>query len=251
MTPVTIFNFSDVYKRQDFYNRVPHEWIDCSDLRGVHGFCDDLALGTIEERSKEVDGGIRFIDGGNYHYVSYALMKKLKEPHDLVVLDHHTDMVPSRFEGLLSCGNWIRESLSRRECLQNVILLGVSDELAKTVGGKYKSRVTVYGETEVSGDGWLSGFAGQMDKPVYLSVDKDVFSPEEVTTDWDQGSMSFRQLDALCDVIGGEVPVLAVDVCGEYNSISGGPFKVEETDKKNSMANGKILDILLKKKFYA
>lgn len=251
MKPVTIFNFSDVYKRQNFYRNIPHEWIDCSDLTGVYGFCEDEALGVIEERAKEVDGGIRFIDGGNYHYVSYVLMKKLQEPYNLVVLDHHTDMIPPRFGGILSCGSWVRQSLSDKECLQNVSLLGVSDELAQTVGEEYKNRVTVYGETEISGDGWLSDFAGQLSKPVYLSIDKDAFSPEELTTDWDQGSMSLDQLSALWDVICEEVPVLAVDVCGEYNSISGGPMRVEETDKKNSLANEKILDILLKRKFYA
>ncbi|WP_077611877.1 arginase family protein [Clostridium sp. Marseille-P2415] len=251
MKPVTIFNFSDVYRRQDFYREIPHEWIDCTDLSGVHGFCDEEALQVIEDRAKEVDGGIRFIDGGNFHYLSYALMKKQQEPYSLVVLDHHTDMIPPRFEGMLSCGSWIRQSLEDQECLQNVIMLGVSDELAGTIEERYQNRVTVYAETDISGEGWLSDFAGQLHEPVYLSIDKDAFSPDELTTDWDQGTMTLKQLHMVWNAINGEAPVLAVDVCGEYNSISGGPLRVEESDKKNSLANGKILNMLLEKRFYA
>ncbi len=172
-------------------------------------------------------------------------MKKQKEPFDLVVLDHHTDMIPPRFEGILSCGSWIRQSLEDKECLQNVFLLGVSDELTGTIEEKYQDRVTVYAESDIYGKGWISDFADQLTEPVYLSVDKDAFSPEELTTDWDQGSMNFHQLQMVWDVIREEAPVLAVDVCGENNVISDDSFLAEASDKKNSQANETILHMFL------
>lgn len=161
-----------------------------------------------------------------------------------MVLDHHTDMVPSRFSKLLSCGNWILKSLEEEDSLQHVILLGVSDELAGTIDKKYHDRVTVYTETDMLEAGWLSDFANKISEPVYLSVDKDVLSPKEVTTDWDQGTMTFQQLHLVWDTITEEIPVLAVDVCGEYSRINGGDYRAEEYNKKNSLVNGKILDMI-------
>ena len=86
---------------------------------------------------------------------------------------------------------------------------------------------------------------------MYLSVDKDVFSTSELTTDWDQGSMTLTQFRKIFQIIQKKVPVLAADICGEYNSISGGNRRIEELDKRNSLANEKILRIFLEKKIYA
>ena len=191
------------------------------------------------------------MDCGNFHYVSYVLQKDYKEPYDLVVFDHHADLMVSSFQGILSCGNWIRQILEEQKFLKRVILIGVSDELACAVRENFKDRVKIYTESELSGKDWVSDFAGQLKEPVYLSVDKDVFSSSELLTDWDQGSMTLAQLSRAWDIICKKEPVLAVDICGEYNSISGGNRRIEESDKRNSLANEKILNMFLEKRIYA
>ncbi len=122
------------------------------------------------------------------------MQKDYKEPYDLVVFDHHADLMVSSFQGILSCGNWIRQILEEQKFLKRVILIGVSDELACAVREDFKDRVKIYTESELSGKDWVSDFAGQLKEPVYLSVDKDVFSSSELLTDWDQGSMTLAQL---------------------------------------------------------
>ena len=48
--------------------------------------------------------GIHFLDSGNYHYVTKLWLDQVKEPFDLLVLDHHTDLQQPMFGDILSCG---------------------------------------------------------------------------------------------------------------------------------------------------
>lgn len=43
-----------------------------------------------EGRMSLLSGGIHFLDSGNYHYVTKLWLDQVKEPFDLLVLDHHT-----------------------------------------------------------------------------------------------------------------------------------------------------------------
>ena len=143
MKSISVLNFSGVYERQSFYKDRDCEWIDCSDLSGVNGFCDETSREEIDARISGLEGWIHFIDGGNFHYLSYLLMKHIREPFTLVVFDHHTDMKPSMFAGLLSCGCWIKEALDALPFLKNVVLIGVADSLADTAEPDYAGRVRI------------------------------------------------------------------------------------------------------------
>lgn len=244
MKPVTVFDFSGVYEKQDFHKKVPCSYINLRDLLGVHGFCDEEAIKAIEERSGEVTGGIRFIDSGNYHYVTYILMKNLSKPMSLVVLDHHTDMMAPGFSGLLSCGSWIRQAMDELDHLLEVVLIGVDDELAQTVPEEYKDRVTIYQESMLTDSGWLWDLEKRIKHPVYLSIDKDAFSPELAVTDWDQGSMNLFQLKSIWELIRKKTKVIAVDICGEYDNRPGDYGKASRSDEKNNQFNKSILELL-------
>ena len=65
-----------------------------------------------------------FLDSGNYHYLTKLWLELVKEPFELLVFDHHTDMQRPAFGGILSCGGWIREALETNENLKHVILVG-------------------------------------------------------------------------------------------------------------------------------
>lgn len=118
MISVSVLNFTGVYERESFYKDGDCEWIDCSDLSGVNGFCDEASMEEIEARISGLSGWIHFIDGGNFHYLSYLMVRKIREPFTLVVFDHHTDMKPSIFAGILSCGCWIKRALDDQPYLK-------------------------------------------------------------------------------------------------------------------------------------
>lgn len=245
MKSVSVLNFSGVYERQSFYKDRDCEWIDCSDLSGVNGFCDETSREEIDARISGLEGWIHFIDGGNFHYLSYLLMKHIREPFTLVVFDHHTDMKPSMFAGLLSCGCWIKEALNALPFLKNVVLIGVADSLADTAEPDYAGRVRIISESMAEEDDtWLEILEAEALKAVYLSIDKDAFGREEVVTDWDQGTMTLEQLERAYRILDSR-RILGVDICGEADRDEFFSGQMSASDEQNDAANRRILRMLL------
>ena len=245
MKSVSVLNFSGVYERQSFYKDRDCEWIDCSDLSGVNGFCVETSREEIDARISGLEGWIHFIDGGNFHYLSYLLMKHIREPFTLVVFDHHTDMKPSMFAGLLSCGCWIKEALDALPFLKNVVLIGVADSLADTAEPDYAGRVRIISESMAeAGDTWLGILEAEASEAVYLSIDKDAFGREEVVTDWDQGTMTLEQLERAYRILDSR-RILGVDICGEADRDEFFSGQMSASDEQNDAANRRILRMLL------
>lgn len=245
MKSISVLNFSGVYERQSFYKDRDCEWIDCSDLSGVNGFCDETSREEIDARISGLEGWIHFIDGGNFHYLSYLLMKHIREPFTLVVFDHHTDMKPSMFAGLLSCGCWIKEALDALPYLKNVVLIGVADSLADTAEPDYAGRVRIISESMAeAGDTWLGILEAEASEAVYLSIDKDAFGREEVVTDWDQGTMTLEQLERAYRILDSR-RILGVDICGEADRDEFFSGQMSASDEQNDAANRRILRMLL------
>ena len=51
------FQWDNSFNKQDVC-----EWIDCSDLSGVNGFCDEASMEEIEARISGLSGWIHFIE---------------------------------------------------------------------------------------------------------------------------------------------------------------------------------------------
>ncbi len=62
MKSISVLNFTGVYERESFYKDGDCEWIDCSDLSGVNGFCDEASRRRLmrDQRAGRLDS---FIDG--------------------------------------------------------------------------------------------------------------------------------------------------------------------------------------------
>lgn len=230
---ITILNFHGEYADNHFYEKYPHRQIDFSELEGTNGYCDEEAQKKIQAALSWDD--ICFMGNGNYHYISYLRISQIQQEFSLVVFDHHTDMQPSFFEELLSCGCWILWALQRQKYLQKVLLIGVKDELAEEIPEEFASCVEVVRESE-----WneTEKIKDRIDKilqyPLYISVDKDVFSLSECVTNWDAGSLTLAQFGNIMEMLrAGQW--LGADVCGE-------PERQEKRAGEN--ANDIILDFM-------
>ena len=241
---ITLFNFVNAYTYQDFYKNEIYEWLNFTDLKGVNGYCDEEGLRAIKERLMHHEGTrINYIDSGNYHYITYLLMARIKEPFTLVLFDHHTDMQPSLFENLMSCGCWVKRALDDNPFLKEVIIIGVADQLIKEIPKAYQSKVVAYGETMLKGHpNWETFAKKYIHYNVYVSVDKDVIDGEEVCTNWDQGILTLKELGEIYECIVKNHKILGVDICGEYAP------NVEQITKTaqllNNAANGQILELI-------
>ncbi len=124
-----VFNMSGIYDRQDFYEKYSVTCLDLRDLPGTNGYLDDAAADHIRELlSAHPVNSLCFIDNGNYHYLSKLRLEQIREPFDLVVFDHHSDMEEPSFGEILSCGSWILFALKENPFLRKVVLLGPDEE---------------------------------------------------------------------------------------------------------------------------
>ncbi len=187
---IEIINLSGMY---DHYDLSRFEDVLIRDLKGLTGtklYVDEEGERSIS-RSLGSPTGIHLIDIGDYHYITRLYLSKVNEAFDLLVLDNHRDDQEPRFPGLRSCGSWIRDSLDlMSETLSSVKL--------------------------IRGDGSVGFLKGSFDKdkPLYISIDKDILDKKECPTNWDQGDLSLSDIIA---VLGSEIKdreLIGIDISG-------------------------------------
>lgn len=245
-------NFSGIYSMQDFYQETDLCLIEAEDLSGTNCYCDDDAVAELQKRMINFSyHGIHFLDSGNYHYMSKLWMEKIEEPFDLLVFDNHTDLQLPAFGGILSCGGWIASALEDIPMLKRVILIGPDEASYDLVDECFKKRIHFWSR-EMQKNCTMNEFGSWMnsitaDKPLYISVDKDVLSEAEIKTNWSQGDFTMKQLQNLLHLFcekweqDGKY-LLGMDVCGEADLSHA--QKIEESN----CINQKLLKFWLKLK---
>ncbi|MBR0093100.1 MAG: hypothetical protein IJP92_15540, partial [Lachnospiraceae bacterium] len=199
--------------------------IKCSDIKGTNAYCDAEAEAELRRRIcsvPEIPAGIHFLDNGNYHYLSALITGQIKISYALLLIDHHPDCRTPAFGDVLSCGSWVLRSLQTQPMLRRVVMAGVDEALFQEELGALSGEQKGSGscgdgmtpglllEEKVHGmvaerirfvpDSGGSSLAESVmrqlpeDLPVFLSIDKDVLSTEEVRTNWDQGEMRLEEL---------------------------------------------------------
>lgn len=243
---IVIMNFTDAYRQEHFYEKFPHIWIECKDIQGTYGYCDEQAVKQLEERVIDLPPeGIHFIDSGNYHYMSKIWTDHITKPFSLIVFDHHPDMQPSLFKNLLSCGCWVKAALDTNQYLRRVILIGAEDTLLMNMEDQYFSRVCVYSQADLlHEDGWVRFSKEHLNEPVYISIDKDVLSRNDAVTDWDQGQLKLNELKRLLHCIAKKETIIGIDICGEYPETI---YRVGDIRNQeiNDRANNELLHLIL------
>lgn len=280
---ITVQNFTGIYAEQPFMQELRTtaetskdvRWLDCTKIVGTDCYCDDDAIKEINELIDNAESNsksecdsiiknrdnstnapdIHFFDNGNYHYMSKLWTDRAQEPFTLIVFDHHPDMQPPRFGGILSCGGWVKEVLDNNKFIQNAIIIGVKDELVETVREELSQsgessildKVTFIRESELSTLSFqislssltpsASGAAvrsyQQINLPLrhspgsllisrlssqhslYISIDKDALSPSYAVTNWDQGSLTLDALKDCITTLASGRKILGIDICGE------------------------------------
>lgn len=276
---ITVQDFTGVYAEQPFMQGLRKaastdgeiRWFDCTRIDGTDCYCDDEAQAILRKQIefsktpalRQAQGpssistpGIHFFDNGNYHYMSKLWTDSIREPFDLVVFDHHPDMQPPRFEGILSCGGWIKEVLDHNKLVQNVIVIGVADHLVEEIqedltqanAAEILDRVTFIRESELTAV-TLEGRSPDRvhltshTTPAYISIDKDALSMQEAATNWDQGSLTFEQLAETLQTLAQNRKILGIDICGERARDIG----FEDTaaaDALNNTLNEKLYNLI-------
>ena len=203
---VLLTRFSPVYADEGFEDfllegGLPFECLDLRDVEGTSCYCDPGAEERILAGLPENLPRLRWIDSGDYHYMSCLLALRETAPFHLLLMDHHPDDQPPAFGGVLSCGSWVRDLRERSPLLASVLTIGPD------------------GCPQGIPEGWLEARQGER---VYVSLDKDILSQEYARTDWSQGTHTLDQVkELLRQVWESGVEIVAVDVCGELAASKG------------------------------
>ncbi|WP_349908715.1 arginase family protein, partial [Bacteroides caccae] len=162
----------------------------------------------------------------------------------LIVFDHHPDMQPPLFKGMLSCGSWVKDMLDWNMLCKKVVIVGASDKLIRTVPEEYGQRVSFYSEATLAHEkGWRNFSSAYIEGPVYLSIDKDVLNPASAVTDWDQGSFSLQELEELLAIVLRKERVVGIDICGECSATLT-LFEERREATVDSRANKELLKLI-------
>ncbi|WP_019121641.1 arginase family protein [Brevibacillus massiliensis] len=239
---VTVLNFDHLYKQQPQLSDRADEWIELSNIPSTNLFCTREALAEIRRRlSARKTSGITYIGSGNHHYVSYAFLSEIDHPFSLVLFDNHTDAQQSdQLPGLLTCGSWVAEAITRLPLLQQVVWVGVqSDSFSGDPG--IRSKMLLLPDLEHPGQ-LLSSLVAD---DIYISIDKDVLDEADAVTNWDQGKMRLKQLIMALHTLVLNKNVIGIDICGELRVAPGDEWKYSEQIRLNEKANLAILESLL------
>jgi hypothetical protein len=235
---ILVADFSGVYEAEDFLRclqeqGLPVRHVELGEIEGTVCYCDVAAEAEIRRRLAPVaDAGIRWIDSGDYHYVTKILAEFQQEPFVLVLVDNHPDDQEPAFGGVLSCGSWVKALRESQPMLQAVWTLGPDHRIR---GPK------VDRELEEGIDDLLEALEGQR---VYLSIDKDVLRREESRTDWSQGSYALETLAGWLRKLL-KMNVVAIDLCGEFAPSKGAtPEDLRINGETNRYLQELILDCL-------
>ncbi len=212
------------------------DWQEC--LRFSCRMSDLDALGDL--LAEHCQGPVPvFMGSGDFHHLGIPLIRARRTMGmDVVVLDNHPDNM--RFPWGVHCGSWVAHVAAMPE-VHAVHVVGIHAADVRlghfweqVWGPLYQAKVhywtvqvpveyarwvglskVIHGFDTV--DGMLEALDQHLDaqRPVYLSVDKDVLNVEDVRTNWDQGVMRQHELFEVLDALRSRL--IGVDVTGEVS----------------------------------
>ncbi len=203
------------------------------------------AFGRALESALPLDTGTVFTGSGDFHHLSLPLIERASARHgplDVVIFDNHPDNM--RFPFGIHCGSWVR-AVSALPRVGHVHVVGItSHDIAPAHAWEnyllplFKGRLTYWSigarvgwahalglrrsfRNYASTAALLDAFGGHMaarDRPLYLSIDKDVLSIEDARTNWDQGVMREAELGLAIEHLRGYI--VGSDITGDLSVAS-------------------------------
>ena len=173
---VSVFSFTGIYEEEDFWRESSGEaaggsrfdtpdsgepalprFYDLTALSGTNGYLSEDAAAAIRrdlDRTAFDQGalhGLHFIDSGNYHYMTRLFTERIRRPYGLILIDHHPDLQPPAFGGLLSCGSWVRAALTEDPFLRQALLIGPDRRLFAEALAEDQVKISESGSPDGSG----------------------------------------------------------------------------------------------------
>ena len=199
-------------------------------------------LGTAIAPALAQSPEVVFMGSGDYHHLTCLLLERYRRasrPIQLVVFDNHPDNM--RYPFGIHCGSWVWHA-SRLPFVKQVHVLGItSGDVEAAHAWENHLRNLHAGRVRYwcigRNLGWmrrlgirhslsfpdaaalLAAFCEHLagnDDPIHCSIDKDVLSPEDAHTNWDQGVLRLDELLSALQRMRGRI--VGADVVGEVST---------------------------------
>jgi hypothetical protein len=207
----------------------------------------------LDHRLRRVPGiepWVTFCGSGDFHHLSLTLLRRLRGPCNLLVIDKHPDWM--RGIPFLHCGTWLHHA-ARLPQVRNIFHVGGEADfdnayrwLAPTPLLR-SGRLTVFPAARRFHAGFWDGIrheplraradrpvtAARLEKlvdahrdvlrgyPLYVSLDKDVLTAAEAPVNWDSGHLDFEEVRAILDVFRSAAGhrLAGADVVGDWSPV--------------------------------
>ncbi len=196
-----------------------------------------------------------FYGSGDFHHLTLMLALRLEQKVSIIHFDNHPDWVG--LPANLNCGSWVSRALTHKNVARIVTIGPASDDmrapqlkggdLSGLRAGRQEMHPWASGRTfyagagfqapgvaacggigreglswqGLEGDDWharMTAIAARLpDAPLWITLDKDVLTPAEAVTNWDQGRLTLEQVLSAIGRFAARRPILGMDVCGDYS----------------------------------
>lgn len=200
--------------------------------------------------STDAAPAVTFYGSGDFHHVSLALVRRLREPINLLVIDNHPDWM--RGVPFLHCGTWLWHA-AWLPCVRRVFHVGgdVDFENAYRWLAPWpllrRGKITVLPAVrrfrtgawaEVSNvplrprraepltpgrmEKLLGPFRGELARrPLYVSLDKDVLVAADAAVNWDSGHLRLEEVETVLEAFwhAAEGKLAGMDIVGDWSPV--------------------------------
>lgn len=213
-----ILHFDDVYFYQNKLRSIGKD-VDLREISGIRYLCLLESLEELDRKIPKYRSFITFIGSGDFHYITYLLLRRIKESFNLLVIDNHLD-IKETFDGFISCGSWLR-NVFNITYLRYVFYLSLEfiDDSGQVIKvGKDLKELSLY---------------IKMGIPFYISIDKDILNKSIIETNWEQGYLSLEELFRILLYIPID-NIISIDICGEPKPDPFNPY-IKKSEEINLM----------------
>ncbi|MEN9443540.1 MAG: hypothetical protein RIS47_430 [Bacteroidota bacterium] len=241
---VLMLQLDEAFRNQTQLRTHVHKNLDLSHIHGSNMYCSEESYAQFEyELHKTQKQNLCFIGGGNYHYISYFMLSRIRQDFSLVLFDNHTDSSPGM--PILSCGSWVDWALRKLPRLKKVLIIGVQDSHASLISPDFSDLVQCIPHSQLSDTDLITKALSYLPtQACYLSIDKDVLLPQYASTNWDQGILSLDSLLYYISIVQSHSQILSADVCGEATHGESISYNNPQLQSPNEMVNLAIFNQL-------
>ncbi len=210
----------------------------------------ELALTEQLDGETDAEPHLTYYGSGDFHHVSLALIRRLREPFNLLVLDNHPDWM--RGVPFLHCGTWLRHAsllpLARRVfhvggdvdfdnsfrwmapwrqlCDGRITVFPAFRRFRRGAWGRVPHEplrpAPFTHATRSRVEQLLCPYRDELARrPLYISLDKDVMASAESVVNWDSGVLGMGEVTAVLDgfisAAGGRLA--GMDVVGDWSPV--------------------------------